>query len=275
MPGNIEDPSVYLEGFDYLVQKGSLRAYGISTNDLSAVKKFNQDGNCSVVQVDYSLLNRQPSEDLLPYCESEGIAVMVRGPLAKGLLSGKYNKASNFSDIIRAGFNPDGGEREEYESMLISLSANKADEVKGYSLNFQTLRRGLSKEKFNIWFNNGIRIINLGNNAEAYFSLDNPESKALFNELTFSVDLDIEKDILKLYCCALSGQELGVQSSNIMVDKEIGWFNSNLATTEGSTIYLPESIKKFPERDKNFSWLIAATTNSLLRFKISIFDLSL
>ena len=123
--GNIEDPSVYLEGFDYLVQKGSLRAYGISTNDLSTLKKFNQDGNCSVVQVDYSLLNRQPSEDLLPYCESEGIAVMVRGPLAKGLLSGKYNKASNFSDMIRAGFNPDGGEREEYESMLAEVEKIK------------------------------------------------------------------------------------------------------------------------------------------------------
>ncbi|MBN32536.1 MAG: hypothetical protein CL906_01270 [Dehalococcoidia bacterium] len=164
---------------------------------------------------------------------------------------------------------------EEYENMLISLTANKADQVKGYSLNFQTLRRGLSKEKFNIWFNNGISIINSGNNAEGYFSLDSPESKALFNELTFSVDLDIEKDILKLYCCALSGQELGVQSSNIMVDKEIGWFNSNLATTEGSTIYLPESIKKFPERDKNFSWLKVIATHQVGHVEFGTFKLKL
>ena len=51
--------------------------------------------------------------------------LFLRGPVAKGLLSGKYNKASNFSDIIRAGFNPDGGEREKYESMLAEVEKIK------------------------------------------------------------------------------------------------------------------------------------------------------
>tara|TARA_B100001996_G_scaffold214425_1_gene164752 strand:- start:1258 stop:4509 length:3252 start_codon:yes stop_codon:yes gene_type:complete len=164
---------------------------------------------------------------------------------------------------------------EEYEKMFIALSDKKLDEVKGYSLNFQSLRRGLSKEKFNIWFNNGISIINSGNNAEGYFSLDSPESKSLFNELTFSVDLEVEKDILRLYCCALSGQELGVQGSNVMVDKEIGWFNSNLATTEGTTIYLPESIKKFTQRDKNFSWLKVIATHQVGHVEFGTFKLKL
>jgi len=173
-----------------------------------------------------------------------------------------------FSDIS-------SGYSDEYEKMFITLSANKTDELKGYSLNFQSLRRGLSKEKFNIWFGHGIDIINSGDNVEGYFSLDSPESKSLFNELTFSVDLDIEKDILKLYCCALSGQELGVQSSNVMVDKEIGWFNSNLATTEGSTIYLPESIKKFPEKDKNFSWLKVIATHQVGHVEFGTFKLKL
>jgi len=122
---DIEDPSVYLEGFDCLVQKGSLRAYGISTNDLGILKEFNRDGNCSVVQVDYSLLNREPSAEFLPYCESEGIAVMVRGPLAKGLLSGKYHAASKFSDMIRNGFNLGGERREEYERLVSEVEQIK------------------------------------------------------------------------------------------------------------------------------------------------------
>jgi myo-inositol catabolism protein IolS len=75
--GNIEDPSVYLEAFEVLVQEERLRAYGISTNSLEVLKEFNRDGKCAVVQVDYSLLNRQPEEALLPYCHEHGIAVMV------------------------------------------------------------------------------------------------------------------------------------------------------------------------------------------------------
>ena len=88
-----------------MVEEGRLRYYGISTNSLEVLKKFNRHGTCSVVQVDYSLLNRQPEEEFLPYCEQEGIAVMVRGPLAKGLLSGRYDLDSVFADDVRAGFN--------------------------------------------------------------------------------------------------------------------------------------------------------------------------
>lgn len=99
--GNIEDPSVYLEAFEVLKQRGRIRAYGISTNSLDVLKRFNVDGTCSVVQVDYSLMNRAPEAEFLPYCEQNNIAVMVRGPLAKGLLSGRYDKSTVFTDSVR------------------------------------------------------------------------------------------------------------------------------------------------------------------------------
>ena len=98
--GNLEDPTVYLEGFEALKEEGCLRVYGISTNDLDVLKRFNREGTCSVVQVDYSLLNREPEKAFLPYCEEHGIAVMVRGPLAKGLLSGRYTKGAVFTDTF-------------------------------------------------------------------------------------------------------------------------------------------------------------------------------
>ena len=100
---------MYLEAFAVLVEEGRLRAYGISTNSLEVLKTFNREGKCSVVQVDYSLLNRQPEEALLPYCQEHGIAVMVRGPLAKGLLSGRYYRSSVFSDDVRSSFNEGEG----------------------------------------------------------------------------------------------------------------------------------------------------------------------
>ena len=120
--GDLEDPTVYLEGFAALVAEGRLRYYGISTNSLEVLKNFNRDGNCAVVQVDYSLLNREAEEAFLPYCEQEGIAVMVRGPLAKGLLSGRYDLDSVFADDVRAGFNRDQGQRAAYEAQVAQVA---------------------------------------------------------------------------------------------------------------------------------------------------------
>lgn len=112
--GDIEDPSIYLEGFEALKDEGRIRFYGISTNSLDVLRHFNVNGTCSVVQVDYSLLNRAPEEEFLPYCQEHGIGVMVRGPLAKGLLSGRYDEHSVFDDDVRQPWNEGGEQRDSY-----------------------------------------------------------------------------------------------------------------------------------------------------------------
>ena len=114
--GDIEDPSVYIETFEVLKQKGRIRHYGISTDSLEVLKRFNQNNTCSVVQVNYSLLNRAPEAQLLPYCEENDIAVMVRGPLSMGLLSGKYTKETRFEDSIRAAWHDDSAGQAKFES---------------------------------------------------------------------------------------------------------------------------------------------------------------
>ena len=116
--GNIEDPSVYLEGFGVLKQRGRIRAHGISTNSLDVLKRYNVNGTCSVVEVNYSLLNREPEADLLPFCQEHGISVMVRGPLSRGLLAGKYTVDSVFTDTVRARWNKDGDARAEFEEKI-------------------------------------------------------------------------------------------------------------------------------------------------------------
>lgn len=114
----IDDPSVYLDGFEALKKEGRIRAYGISTIHLDVLKKFNARGTCDVVQVDYSLLNRAPEKEFLPYCMEHGIAVMVRGPLSRGLLSGNYTMDTQFTDSIRKGWNKGGPQREQYEKLI-------------------------------------------------------------------------------------------------------------------------------------------------------------
>jgi len=75
--------------------------------------------------LDYSLLNRAPEVEFLPYCQEHGIAVMVRGPLAKGLLSGKYTIDSVFTDSVRARWNRGGERREEFEAKISQVEKLK------------------------------------------------------------------------------------------------------------------------------------------------------
>lgn len=97
---NFRDPTmeVFLEGFQRLQREGKVRAYGVSTSDFEYLQAFNADGGCATLQVDYSILNRTPESEIFPYCQTHRIGVIVRGPLAMGLLTGKFSAETVFED---------------------------------------------------------------------------------------------------------------------------------------------------------------------------------
>ncbi len=87
---------VFIEGFEKLQKQGKVKSYGVSTSDFEYLKQFNANGKCSVVQIDYSLLNRTPEADIFPYCQKENIGLVIRGPLAMGILAGKFTHETRF-----------------------------------------------------------------------------------------------------------------------------------------------------------------------------------
>jgi aryl-alcohol dehydrogenase-like predicted oxidoreductase len=89
---------IFIEGFKRLKEEGKVRAWGVSTGDLAHLQRFNVDGDCDTLQIDYSILNRIPEREIFPYCQERGIGVIVRGPLAMGLLTGKYSSDVTFPD---------------------------------------------------------------------------------------------------------------------------------------------------------------------------------
>ena len=93
-----ENTETFLEAFEALKAQGKIRFYGVSTNDVDHLRHFNQHGTCDVVQFDYSILNRTPEEELLPYAQEENIGTIVRGPLRMGLLTGKFTPDSTFPE---------------------------------------------------------------------------------------------------------------------------------------------------------------------------------
>ncbi|NJL35924.1 MAG: aldo/keto reductase [Leptolyngbyaceae cyanobacterium RM2_2_4] len=125
--GEIEDPTLYLEAFELLKEQGLIRAYGISTNELDVIKRFNANNTCQVVELDYSLLNRKPESKILPYCQKHNIAVLVRGPLSKGLLSGKYSPETVFTDTIRSNWHQKENRQQKFERQMSMVEGLKTE----------------------------------------------------------------------------------------------------------------------------------------------------
>ncbi|MCJ7716338.1 MAG: aldo/keto reductase, partial [Anaerolineales bacterium] len=97
---NIREPNMeyFIEGFQKLQVAGKVRAYGVSSSNFDFIKTFNADGGTAALQIDYSILNRTAEDDIFPYCQEHDIGVIVRGPLAMGILTGKFSPDTLFPE---------------------------------------------------------------------------------------------------------------------------------------------------------------------------------
>ncbi len=71
-----------------LVRAGKIRAYGWSTDSAERAEVFAQGPKCASIQLQLNVLSDNPA--VIALCEKYGLAAINRGPLAMGLLTGKY-----------------------------------------------------------------------------------------------------------------------------------------------------------------------------------------
>ncbi len=110
---------VFIEGFRKLRQDGTIGAWGISTGDLSVLQHFNAGNDCDSLQIDYSILNRTAESEIFPYCIGHGVGVVVRGPLAMGLLTGKMTANDMFpEEDFRGAWIADSGQNPQFRRDL-------------------------------------------------------------------------------------------------------------------------------------------------------------
>lgn len=72
-----------------LEEQGKVRFFGVSTDDhrsgIEAIRR-----GADFLQVDYSILDPSAEDELLPFAREHNVGIMIRMPLARGLLSGKF-----------------------------------------------------------------------------------------------------------------------------------------------------------------------------------------
>jgi aryl-alcohol dehydrogenase-like predicted oxidoreductase len=83
-----------------LVQEGKIRAYGWSTDYVEGAHVFAEGPHCTAIQLDLNvLLDNAP---MIALCEQFNLAAINRGPLAMGLLTGKFPADSRLpADDVR------------------------------------------------------------------------------------------------------------------------------------------------------------------------------
>lgn len=71
-----------------LQKEGKVRWIGVSNFDGSQIKRAQKIAQVTSLQPPYSILRRQIEQAVLPYCEQQGIGVIVYSPMFSGMLTG-------------------------------------------------------------------------------------------------------------------------------------------------------------------------------------------
>lgn len=94
-----------LETLEELVKQGKIRFYGWSTDFPDRAQVFERGEHCTAIQHQENVLD--DNVPLLELCQNKNLASINRGPLAMGLLTGKYDQKSRFAaDDVRGENSP-------------------------------------------------------------------------------------------------------------------------------------------------------------------------
>ncbi|QMV44204.1 aldo/keto reductase [Cohnella cholangitidis] len=103
----LQEGSVF-EALDKLQSEGKIRAYGVSVESVEeGLFCLNQPG-VQALQIIFNLLRQKPLAQLLPKAQEREVGLLVRLPLASGLLTGKFSAETKFEDQDHRNFNRDG-----------------------------------------------------------------------------------------------------------------------------------------------------------------------
>ena len=90
-----------MRAMEKLIDEGKVRYIGVSNFNASLVKKAQEALSRHEIvadEVKYNLVEREIEEELLPYCKKESISIIAYSPLARGMLTGKFDKESEIPE---------------------------------------------------------------------------------------------------------------------------------------------------------------------------------
>lgn len=92
------EPKETMETLLEIQGKGKIRHIGVSNYSVQQIKDCLQYGKIVSLQPEFSLLARGIQKDTIPFCLQNDIGIIAYSPLASGVLTGKYDRNTKFTD---------------------------------------------------------------------------------------------------------------------------------------------------------------------------------
>ena len=86
------------------------------------------------------------------------------------------------------------------------------------------------------------------------------------------VELAPLREMLRMYCRALSERSVELQDLRQLVEKNIGWSRDDVATSDGAAIFLPAAIERFESQAQNFEFLKVMLTQQAGHIEFGSFE---
>jgi aryl-alcohol dehydrogenase-like predicted oxidoreductase len=107
-PTSVYSHDAVYDALDTLVEEGVTANYGVSVETCDEALTAISRRGTATVQIILNAFRLKPAEFVLPAAHEAGVGVIVRVPLASGLLSGKYTAETTFDESDHRSYNRDG-----------------------------------------------------------------------------------------------------------------------------------------------------------------------
>lgn len=125
-------PEVF-EAMDAMVTAGKIRHHGVSVEKVEEGLKAIEYPGVKSVQVIYNVFRQRPGDLFLREARARGVAVIVRVPLASGLLTGKMTANTAFAADDHRHFNREGqafDKGETFAGVPFDIALKAVDEIR-------------------------------------------------------------------------------------------------------------------------------------------------
>ena len=130
-------PEIF-EEFGKMIEEGKIAKLGVSVEKVEEALKAIEYDIVDTVQIIYNIFRQRPNELFFERALQKNIGVIVRVPLASGLLSGQYSRSTKFEKGDHRNFNRNGemfDKGETFAGIPYETGLNIVEELKSEFLN--------------------------------------------------------------------------------------------------------------------------------------------
>jgi aryl-alcohol dehydrogenase-like predicted oxidoreductase len=107
-PSEVYDNPAVFGILDDLVRQGKIRNYGVSVEKVEEALKAIRYPNLQSVQIIFNMFRFKPAEEFFAAARERQVGIIVRVPLASGMLSGKFRRDTQFAESDHRNYNRHG-----------------------------------------------------------------------------------------------------------------------------------------------------------------------